>query len=145
MNLENLFQIAQPLAFVGWGFLLLAPLLPRLADRIGGFGIPIALAVTHLVLLTIHAHELDGGIGSLSEAMALFNVPGLAMAGWVHYLALDLFIGGWEVRTARRESIPHALVVPCLLLTMLAGPTGLLVFLALLAWFRRSRNEPAPG
>ena len=121
------------------------PPVTRLADRAGGFGIPVVLAVTHLVLLVIYASELDGGIGSLAEAMALFDVPGLAMAGWVHYLALDLFVGGWEVRTARRESIPHLLVVPCLLLTLLAGPTGLLLFLGLLAWFRRSRNESAPA
>lgn len=145
MSLQTVFQITQPLALVGWAFLLFAPLLPRLADRIGGFGIPIVLAATHLLLLVIYGSELDGGIGSLAEAMALFDVPGLAMAGWVHYLALDLFVGGWEVRTARRESIPHVLVVPCLLLTLLAGPTGLLLFLGLLAWYRRSGKESAPA
>ena len=145
MSLQLVFQISQPLALAGWAFLLCAPLIPGLADRVGGFGIPIVLAATHLVLLVVYISELGGGIGSLDEAMALFDIPGLAMAGWVHYLALDLFIGGWQVRTARRERIPHALVVPCLLLTLLAGPTGLLLFLGLLAWFRRPRDEAAPA
>jgi len=27
------------------------------------------------------------------------------LAGWTHYLAFDLFIGGWEVRDAQRRGI----------------------------------------
>ena len=44
--------------------------------------------------------------------MALFTNPEIALAGWLHYLAFDLLIGAWEVRTARREAIPHLLVLP---------------------------------
>jgi hypothetical protein len=54
----------------------------------------------------------------------------LAMAGWLHYLAFDLFIGAWEVRDAQRHGIPHLLVIPCLLLTFLLGPIGLLCYMA---------------
>jgi hypothetical protein len=63
--------------------------------------------------------------------MLLFDNPQIALAGWVHYLAFDLFIGGWEVRTAQREGIPHLAVLPCLVLTFLFGPVGLLLFLGL--------------
>jgi hypothetical protein len=62
---------------------------------------------------------------------ALFASDALLLAGWIHYLAFDLFIGAWEVRTARAEGIPHLLVLPCLVLTFLLGPVGLLLFLAL--------------
>ncbi|MEQ8696766.1 MAG: DUF4281 domain-containing protein, partial [Bauldia litoralis] len=41
----------------------------------------------------------------------------------------DLFVGAWQVRTARAEGIPHLLVIPCLALTFLFGPVGLLLFL----------------
>jgi len=43
------------------------------------------------------------------------------LAGWTHYLAFDLFIGGWEVRDAQRRGIPHLLIVPALVLTFLFG------------------------
>ena len=56
-----------------------------------------------------------------------------ALAGWTHYLAFDLFIGAWEVRTARAERIPFLAVVPCLALTFLFGPAGYLAFSALRA------------
>ena len=46
----------------------------------------------------------------------------------MHYLAFDLFIGSWEVRDARRHGVPHVLVIPCLLMTFLLGPIGLLAY-----------------
>ena len=58
----------------------------------------------------------------------LFTSPEIALAGWIHYLAFDLFVGAWEVRTARREGIAFLLVLPCLALTFLFGPAGFLVF-----------------
>jgi hypothetical protein len=63
----------------------------------------------------------------------------LLLAGWLHYLAFDLFVGAWEVRTARAAAIPFLLVVPCLGLTFLFGPAGLLAFLVLAASFRAAR------
>ncbi len=57
----------------------------------------------------------------------LFENPYLLLAGWVHFLAFDLLVGAWEVRDARRVGITHLLVVPCLLLTFMAGPVGLLL------------------
>ena len=62
--------------------------------------------------------------------MALFTMPEIALAGWIHYLAFDLFVGAWEVRTARREGIAFLLVLPCLALTFLFGPAGFLAFSA---------------
>jgi hypothetical protein len=44
------------------------------------------------------------------------------------------------VRTARREGIPHLLVLPCLVLTFLFGPAGFLLFLGL----RLARNLALP-
>jgi hypothetical protein len=44
-------------------------------------------------------------------------------------------VGAWEARDARRHGIAHWLVVPCLLLTLFAGPLGLAAYLAL-RWFR---------
>jgi hypothetical protein len=55
----------------------------------------------------------------------------------VHYLAFDLFIGAWEVRDSQRMKIPHLLVVPCLLLTFVFGPVGLLMYLTLRGIRRR--------
>jgi hypothetical protein len=63
--------------------------------------------------------------------MRLFDHPGVALAGWVHYLAFDLLVGLWIARSARDRGIPHLLALPCLALTFLFGPAGFLAFLIL--------------
>jgi hypothetical protein len=73
---------------------------------------------------------------------ALFSNPWVLLAGWTHYLAFDLFIGGWEVRDAQRRGIPHLFIVPALVLTFLFGPAGLLLYLAIRSLAPHSAVEP---
>jgi hypothetical protein len=128
---DSLFQLASPLAMTGWLVLALSPLAPRWADRIGGFAIPILLSLLYAAVILGYWWQGQGGFDSLSNVMLLLSDPWMALAGWVHFLAFDLFIGGWITRQARREGIPHLLVLPCLLLTFLFGPVGLVLFLSI--------------
>ena len=131
MSPDALFQLANPLALLGWLVLLAAPLAPRVAQAISAAAIPLLLGLAYSGLILAFWWDARGGFGSLAEVQTLFTHPHIALAGWVHYLAFDLFIGAWEVRTARAESIPHWMVVPCLILTFLFGPAGLLAFAVL--------------
>lgn len=131
MTPDSLFQLANPLAMVGWLCLALSPLAPKWADRIGGFAIPVLLSLLYAAVILGYWWQGQGGFDSLSNVMLLLSNPWMALAGWVHFLAFDLFIGGWIVRKARSEGIAHLLVLPCLLLTFLFGPVGLLLFLAI--------------
>lgn len=130
---HTLFQITGPLAMLGWLALALSPLAPRLADWVAALIIPALLSVAYTALILVHWADAPGGFDSLSNVMALFTDPAVALAGWVHYLAFDLFVGAWITRTARAEAIPHLLILPCLVLTFLFGPAGLLAFLILRA------------
>jgi hypothetical protein len=131
VNPETLFAVANPLALAGWVALALSPVAPRLADGVAGVGIPLLLSLAYAALILAFWAGAEGGFDSLPNVMRLFTRPEIALAGWLHYLAFDLFIGAWEVRVARREAIPHLLVLPCLVLTFLFGPVGLLLFLGL--------------
>ena len=66
----------------------------------------------------------------MAAVTALFSVPELILAGWIHYLAFDLFVGAWELKDAQKERIHHIVVVPCLLTTLMFGPGGLVLY-----WF----------
>lgn len=131
MSPDTLFQIANPLALVGWLVLFTAPWLPRLADRVSGYVIPAILSVGYTAFVLVHWSGADGGFSSLANVALLFEDRFMLLAGWVHFLAFDLFIGAWQVRKAREASIPFVLIVPCLVLTFLFGPAGLLAFLGL--------------
>jgi hypothetical protein len=128
---DVLFQLSGPMAILGWLALAFAPFAPRGADLVAGLVIPALLSVAYAALILVHWSAAPGGFDSLASVMALFTSPGVALAGWVHYLAFDLFVGAWITRTARAEGIGHILVLPCLLLTFLFGPAGFLAFTTL--------------
>lgn len=73
------------------------------------------------------------GFTTLPGVMALSDSPHLALAGWLHATAFDLFVATWAVRDAERLGIPHALVAPYLLLAVVLGPLALLLYLLLRA------------
>jgi len=128
MTLDTLFQLCTTTAMAGWLVLLASPIAPTLADRISGLLIPTLLAIFYAGLVMAFWTRAEGGFDSLPNVMRLFTKPEIALAGWIHYLAFDLLVGAWEVRTSREDRIPFILVVPCLLLTFLFGPAGYLAF-----------------
>jgi hypothetical protein len=130
MHPETLFNASGKLAMAGWALLVFAPRW-RWSQRIASAIVPLILAIVYLVLIVLHFARSPGGFGTLGQVAQLFQNPWLLLAGWIHYLAFDLFLGAWQAREAQRLGISHFLVVPCLLLTFLLGPIGLLVFWAL--------------
>jgi hypothetical protein len=108
--------------------------------QLAGLGIPVLLAGLYAVLLALHAPGAEGGFSSLADVAALFRTEGVLLAGWVHYLAFDLFIGAWICRRGAAEGMNPWLVRLCLPPTFLAGPVGLLLFLGLRAAI--AKREP---
>jgi hypothetical protein len=131
MTPETLFQIANAMALAGWLVLLASPFIPEISDRISGITIPLLLSIAYVGLIIVYFDQPEGGFDTLENVTKLFSKPEAVLAGWVHYLAVDLFVGSWEVRTARKENIPFLAVIPCLVLTFLLGPAGFLAFTAL--------------
>ncbi len=142
MNPESLFSLAGLLAALGW---ILLAALPRWRWTMGiaAVFLPLALAGLYLGLVLVNLFGAEGGFGSLEQVARLFEDRWLLLAGWVHYLAFDLFVGAWEVRTARAEGIPHLLIVPALILTFLFGPAGFLLFIVIRAIARQARPAEA--
>ena len=140
--LDSVFSTCSSLALLGWGLLIVFPR-QRHARLVAGVGIPLSIAAVYAVLIALYLGRSEGGFATLAGVARLFENPALLLAGWVHYLAFDLFIGGWETRDAQQHGVPHLLVVPCLLLTFLLGPIGLLAYFAIRTW--RTRGLPLPA
>lgn len=135
--LESIFSACSALALLGWVVLVVLPR-QRHARLVAGVGIPLVIAVVYTGLIALYFGGSEGGFGSLADVARLFENPALLLAGWVHYLAFDLFIGGWETRDAQQHGVPHLIVVPCLLLTFMLGPIGLLTYFAIRTWRTRA-------
>jgi len=127
MTLETWFWVAHVPALAGWLGLIFAP-------QAGGISFArwaaVAIAVGYAILFVLSAREAAvlAEDYSLRGVAAFFDVPRLQLLGWVHYLAFDLFVGSWIVEEAGRLGVSRALVIPCLILTLMIGPFGLLVF-----------------
>lgn len=137
MSVESLFSAASTLALPGWLLLVFAPRYKWTARLVAPVLIPALLGLVYLYLILTRFPGAEGGYGSLAEVRRLFGDEALLLAGWIHYLAFDLFIGSWQVRDAQRLGLSHLLVVPCLVLTFLFGPVGLLLYLGLRGALRR--------
>jgi hypothetical protein len=144
MTPDKLFQICGMLAMLGWLCLLSTPLWPArhretLPRQIGAIAIPALIAAVYTGVIVTHWSGHPGGFNSLDAVMQLFTDRWLVVAGWIHYLAFDLFIGGWELADSRRRRVPHLLLIPILLLTFFFGPIGFLSWLLVRSAFRSSK------
>lgn len=127
MTADRLFSICNFAVLPGWLLLVAAPRW-RWTQRVAAIVLPLALAAVYLALVITHFGKSGGGFGSLAQVTKLFGNPYLLLAGWIHYLAFDLFTGSWMVRDSERLRVAHGYVVPCLLLAFLFGPVGLLTW-----------------
>ena len=143
MSPEQLFSVLNLIAMAAWLPLVFLPRV-RGAATVVPVVVPVVLAVVYVALVAVALPGSEGGFSSLAGVRTLFDNPWGLLAGWTHYLAFDLFIGGWEVRDAQRRGIPHLLVVPALVLTFLLGPGGLLLYLAIRT-FVPNKSSPVEG
>lgn len=136
MDPERLFSLASAAVLPGWAALALAPVNRRLCvlvARCVAAGLA-GLYVTLLVTGMAGGGPPEGaGFDTLAGVRLLLSSPQALLAGWVHYLVFDLFVGSWEASDAPDARVPHWLLLPCLALTFLAGPTGLLLYLLIKA------------
>ena len=129
---ETIFSVCSSLAMLGWAGLILLPGQRLVVEVLARVVIPLVIALIYVYLMASNygAAPADAGFGTLDAVASLFTIRGLLLAGWIHYLAFDLFVGSWEVSDARANGIHHLLVVPCLLATFMAGPAGLALYFA---------------
>jgi hypothetical protein len=117
-----------------WALLIVAPVLKLTDTLVHSVAMPLLLGVTYAWLLAtalwgpVAAPE-GAGFASLDALLKLFSTKEALVAGWAHYIVFDLFVGAWIARDAQRVGLNHFALIPCLTLTLLVGPIGLLTYL----------------
>ena len=140
MNPETLFSLANYSVMPFWLLLIVAPRWRLAHAFLAPVLVALLLGLAYAICILPQIGSGDGGFGSLGEVRLAFDNDYVLLAGWIHYLAFDLFVGSWEVRDAQRVGIPHLAVVPCLALTFILGPIGLCLYLLLRLGWKRNWN-----
>jgi len=139
----QLFGLANAVPLLGWLALCAAPL-ARAGTVMAARVVAVVLAVGYGVMVSAALATAGRALPDLTTLPGLaraFSDPHVMLIGWVHYLAFDLWTGAWEVEEAGRRGMPHWAVLPGLVLTFLAGPIGLVLFLLLRTGWRRTPGE----
>ena len=75
--------------------------------------------------------DFDGNFSlylGLSELSRLFEDHLYIMIFWIHFISINLFIGGWIVKDSQKFPINKVLMAVPLIMTYLIGPIGLFLY-----------------
>ena len=129
MDWRTLFVATNAVSLVAWALLIIGPRGQRTAAIILYFGVGL-LCLAYAVMFAVqYDNVFRGDFTGIEGIRALFAEDGGVVLGWTHYLAFDLFIGQWIAKDADHKGFSRIAQAPILLLTLFAGPIGLLIWL----------------
>ncbi len=131
MTADDWFGWVGQIAMLGWFILVFLPRRIRLLFYLPQYLIPFGLGLLYSGLALTNYFTTDGGYDSIESVRALFSNDFMLLAGWVHYLAFDLFIGSWIAKRSDEIGISRLLQAPILVATFMFGPVGLILFLTI--------------
>jgi hypothetical protein len=131
MDIQLLFKLFNYGVLIPWALMILLPDWKVTLWMVRTYLPVLIIAVSYLLLTLWDVFIVQGGAVdflSLQSIKSAFSRDIVMLIGWMHYLAFDLFVGMWEMKDARRIKLPHLLLIPCLLLTLLLGPVGFVLY-----------------
>ncbi len=135
LDLLYVLVVLIPLPF--WFLMIFVPhraITRRVASNYLVFLVMGALYIFTLVGAVVAALDSasKGGPGldfsSVGSVAKLFSIPAVALFVWTHTNTTDLLAGHWMYHEAQRLGIPTVFTSISLILTLLAAPLGLFVF-----------------
>ena len=85
----------------------------------------------------INNFNLYLGIDSLSN---LFTDKSYLMMFWIHFISINLFVGGWIVKDSQRLLINKFFLAIPLIITYLIGPIGLFFYWLIRIFYAKNIN-----
>ena len=77
---------------------------------------------------------------SMSNLSNLFSNNLFLILFWIHFVSINLFIGGWMVRDSQKLLINKILVAFPLIITYLIGPLGIFIYWLIRIFYSKSIN-----
>lgn len=128
MNPSALFSFGNTFVLLGWILLVFLPNWKfTQAIVLNGVIFVLAAVYTFLILKDIGSFD-PASFSTLQNVKALFTSDGAVAAGWMHYLAFDLFVGAYVIRKSRELGISRVIYTILLPFVFMFGPIGYLLF-----------------
>jgi hypothetical protein len=141
MQAAEIFSICNKVILLGWVLLIFLPNWKYTqAIIVNGLIVLFAGIYTFVILKGIGNFNPDS-FSTLSNVKALFQNDDAVAAGWIHYLAFDLFVGAYIVRKSKKIQLSRVLYTICLPFTFMFGPMGYLLFVIFKTIKTKSLND----
>ena len=89
----------------------------------------------------INVYDFDSNFElylSISNLSNLFSNDLFLMLFWIHFISINLFVGGWIVKDSQKFMINKILVGIPLIITYLIGPLGIFIYWLIRIFFAKS-------
>jgi hypothetical protein len=146
---DLMFTASKYFALASWLLLfvsLFAPSTRRMIWPFTQFIAPAILCFCYVLMVWDGWHHLDlpHSFVDLLGIRDLYTNLGPLTASWLHFLALDLFVGSWIVRDGLERGLPKLVIFLVLPFVFIFGPSGLLLYI-LLRYTIRGNGTPHTG
>ena len=138
LTLENIYLWTNFGVLPFWFLLVIIPNSKITQLFVNSIILPLILSITYVYVFYL-AILLDEPIFdvlklylSLDNLYTIFATENFLLAFWIHFLALNLFLGSWVSRDGIKYNIPRKLVAFPLITVYFTGPLGLVLY-----WFFR--------
>jgi hypothetical protein len=134
---------------IGWALLVIAPrwrwtkfitVLPPLFHAYVYAG-----GLISVMLFSKNPDPEPVDFSTLQGVIQLFQNPNFMFLGWVHYVVFDLLVGRMmvfdSIDRGASMTFHYLVLVPCLALTLMAGPTGWLLYMGIRQVFLPEKQQ----
>ena len=134
LTLENIYLWTNFGVLPFWFLLVIIPNSKITQVFVNSIILPLILAITYVYVFYL-AILLDEPIFdvlklylSLDNLYTIFATENFLLFFWIHFLALNLFLGSWISRDGIKYNIPRKLVAFPLITVYFTGPLGLVLY-----------------
>lgn len=130
---------------IGWAILILGPRRFALLNAVPLWIIPAGLSAVYAALVLTRFTGIGGGFDTLANVRVLMMNDWALLAGWVHYLAFDLFVGAVMAARMDRFAVNRFVQAGILVATFMLGPLGFLLAALTEIGLRALASQPTKG
>jgi len=127
MTPEDINSLASSAVMAGWTMLILGPRRFHWFNAIPLWIIPALLSAVYAAIVFSRFSGIGGGFDSLASVAVLMSNEWALLAGWIHFLAFDLFVGAVMAARMDHVGVSRLVQAPVLGATFMLGPLGFLI------------------
>ena len=130
MLYETIFNIFNSGILLFWMLLLFFPKQSITQKVIAYPWVPLVIAFGYIYFMGMTSGTFSADFTSLNGLTKMFqnaNPQGVA-AGWLHYLAFDLWVGCWMLKNSQEKGVKHLWMLVPMLFTFMLGPVGIIIY-----------------